>query len=349
MDDESADPIEKCSVELNIYQVAHLNKLLPNTVFRFISEKEIRKRLPNAKAIKNKRLGLTTTGKSRAPRSRGRRSSISSSKGSVDMSSVSGKERFSSASNRQSNKVSSSRAQSQNKASVKLPSTSATESKSLSGPQQMCVQFINKLRNAVKRDFPNLLREFDLDSLEDSVKKGVYTDLKEFKATVTQIIKAVQRRHPEHDFTYLGNPGQPKKKENTKEQQQEAPRPQANQGESKKAETPEIQNKAPEPSPSQSYSIQPAPPAQAPSQQPQQPTPTQRDYSFYLSKEGKKELASKVRKLPGEQLKKMVKIIQSDDSVSKDKSSLQFDMNKLADKTVIEMVKFIKSCQPNSK
>ena len=96
MENSREGNIGRCTFWLNLSQVAHINKLLQGTSFRFTTEEDWYKNFPHAKALAKKRIDSKQSyAVERTPRSRGRRSSMASSKNSDNISSLGGKIHYS--------------------------------------------------------------------------------------------------------------------------------------------------------------------------------------------------------------------------------------------------------------
>ena len=68
-------------------------------------------------------------------------------------------------------------------------------------PKQQILELLEKLKEIVRKDFPDIAHEFDADFLETSIKRGYYDNIEEFKVGAKQVIRAIAKKHKRMDFT----------------------------------------------------------------------------------------------------------------------------------------------------
>ena len=70
-----------------------------------------------------------------------------------------------------------------------------------SHPMQTSLDFLERLKKIVSRDFPHLQREFDFEMLDRGIKNEYYINHEEFMTAFRQIARAVGRKFPQLDLT----------------------------------------------------------------------------------------------------------------------------------------------------
>ena len=60
---------------------------------------------------------------------------------------------------------------------------------------------LNKIKEILQKDFPDIKGEFDLDILERGIKNGYYINADEFRVAAKQVIRAFATKHSIYDCT----------------------------------------------------------------------------------------------------------------------------------------------------
>jgi hypothetical protein len=60
-------------------------------------------------------------------------------------------------------------------------------------PKQQSLELLEKLKDIISKDFPDISHEFDSDFLETSIKRGYFDNVEEFKVGAKQVIRAISK------------------------------------------------------------------------------------------------------------------------------------------------------------
>lgn len=160
--------LETLTFELNMDQVASLNKLMPSNKFRFRPYDDASKNASRARLnqtynapLEGGKISFHSKRPADAPRETSYYES-SFPNGTSNAPSV-----------------------------VDQPST----------PVHTNVELLNKIRDIVSNDFPNIKNEFDFAFLERGINDGYFITLEEFKIAAKQVIRAMSNKHPELNFS----------------------------------------------------------------------------------------------------------------------------------------------------
>jgi len=156
---KDVDP-DKNALELNIFQVAHLHRILQGTSFRFQTEENVKGKLEKLKKDLTKQKSIKSV----------YNDSVSSFSDSAPM-----------------------------KKSVPKPkkqtSNSAKSTTSIPANMKKCLKNLDEAKKDTRRKLPNIYSEIDFQSLEDSIKEQQLSTPEEFEVTTKQIFSIVLRKY----------------------------------------------------------------------------------------------------------------------------------------------------------
>jgi hypothetical protein len=164
----------KYALDLNIYQVAYLNKLLPGAAFRFQPEENAKKKVQSLKKNLNKKRNAK---------------SVKSD------SAISNSERFSESEKDSSIKKA--------PVSSKTPSSRASKPKSQPNiPDNMKPSFnrLMEVKQDANKRLTNIVKEIDFDSLEEGIVNKFFTTPQEFESQAKQVFGIVIKRYEGSDL-----------------------------------------------------------------------------------------------------------------------------------------------------
>ena len=164
----------KYALDLNIYQVAYLNKLLPGAAFRFQPEENAKKKVQSLKKNLNKKRNAK---------------SVKSD------SAISNSERFSESEKDSSIKKA--------PVSSKTPSSRASKPKSQPNiPDNMKLSYnrLMEVKQDANKRLTNIVREIDFDSLEEGIVNKFFSTPQEFESQAKQVFGIVIKRYEGSDL-----------------------------------------------------------------------------------------------------------------------------------------------------
>lgn len=164
---ENIDP-SKYAIDLNVYQVAYLHKLLGGNTFRFQPEETAKKKIQTLKKNLSKK---------RSAKSVNTESMVSNS----DKDSLSER------------KVSMPKAMQPRKPSP--PKSVPKPANRIPDNLKLSYQRLQEAKNEVNRKLVNIAREIDFESLEKGIQTGTFSSPQEFESTTKQIFGAVIKRY----------------------------------------------------------------------------------------------------------------------------------------------------------
>ena len=302
--------IDKYTIDANILQVARLNTLLSSTNFRLQTEDFARSKLQ--KYMKD--VSKQTTSKARPNES-------ASSMMSDDASSVK-------------------KSTTKNKKLIEK----TTENMGISDEMKLCLESLEKARLETKTKLRNIYDEIDFESLKESVKKRQLNNRSEFESQAKQIFRIVQKK-------YETSPAIPKilnnilsictGKSQTAEQSKQVQSKLPSLASTGAMTTSEGHNR-----PEMTYSMSSAvnPSAQVTNNNTNASAVPDNKTEEYtqLSKEEKKELGKKIKRLNQKHMKGIVKIVKGDGSVNS--GPLVFNLNNLSAAINRQLEKYVNNC-----